>query len=170
MGGFFYLHCTVDIGEVTVSSSVLVNHAQPFELVCSVDIDLSQAVGDVPSPTFEWFFGRRNASIPSGARVTDPTKKGKTYTSILQFSPLHQSHAGLYTCRLGGNVRLAANSRIIVNAEGGGSTSQDTVAASTHDAHYDTVFVLNLSTLCAVLISASVTILLQCSILLCMRP
>ena len=40
---------------------------------------------------------------------------GDTYTSILQFFPLNQSYAGKYTCRLGGNPRLAANTVLMVN-------------------------------------------------------
>ena len=40
---------------------------------------------------------------------------GNTYTSTLQFSPLRESHAGMYTCRLGGNARLASSTTITVN-------------------------------------------------------
>ena len=60
----------------------------------------------IPSPTFEWFYGPDgNASLPSGLTPGATTLDGSTYTSKLEFSPLHQSHAGNYTCRLGaGNL------------------------------------------------------------------
>ena len=80
-----------------------------FTLECSADI-LTQT--DTPFPTFEWFFCLTNTSLPSGVTVSNVTNSGNTYTSTLQFSPLQGSHAGMYTCRLGGNERLAVNSMI----------------------------------------------------------
>ena len=79
---------------------------------CSADITTQS---DSPTPAFEWFFGPINTSLPSGVTVSDVTNSGNTYTSTLQFSPLQESHAGMYTCRLGGNSRLAASTSIIVN-------------------------------------------------------
>ena len=96
-------------------SSTTANEGEIFTLECSADI-VSQS--DSPPPTFEWFSGPTNSSLlASGAIVSDVTNSGNTYTSTLQFSPLQVSHAGMYTCRLGGNERLAANTDIIVNGE-----------------------------------------------------
>ena len=88
-----------------------------FTLNCSVDITPNPLLEDVPPPSFEWFFGPTNTSLPSGVTVSDVTNGRNTYTSTLQFSPLRESHAGIYTCRLGGNERLAANTKITVNGE-----------------------------------------------------
>ena len=85
---------------------------ETFTLECLADI-MTQS--DSPSPNFEWFFGPTNTSLPSGMTVSDVTVSGNTYTSTLQFSPLGESHAGMYTCRLGGNARLAVNTMITVN-------------------------------------------------------
>ena len=88
-----------------------------FTLNCSVDITPNPLPEDVPSPSFEWFFGPTNTSLPSGVTVSDVINCSNTYTSTLQFSPLRESHAGMYTCRLGANERLAANTSITVNGK-----------------------------------------------------
>jgi hypothetical protein len=69
---------------------------------------------DTPPPHFQWFFGPNNNSLPF---QTPRTTNGVTnrYSSTLQFSPLSQSHVGMYTCRLGGNARLAARTTLFVN-------------------------------------------------------
>ena len=68
-------------------------------------------------PTFEWFFGSNNDSLPSGLTPMATTLGSApgTFTTTLQFSPLSQSYAGMYTCRLGGRARLAATAMIFVN-------------------------------------------------------
>jgi hypothetical protein len=80
-------------------------------LVCSASI---VAQMDTPPPHFQWFFGPNNNSLPFR---TPRTTIGGTnmYSSTLQFSPLSQSHVGMYTCRLGGNARLAARTTLFVN-------------------------------------------------------
>ena len=90
---------------------------QDFTLECPVDISPNPLPDNVPSPSFEWFFGPTNTSLPSGVMVSDVPNSGNTYTSTLQFSPLLVSHAGMYTCRLGGNARLAANTMINVQSK-----------------------------------------------------
>ena len=77
-------------------------------LVCSAMITTNPRPDNIPSPTVEWFFGPNNSSLPSGV-ITTPD--GNT----LQFSPLNQSHAGMYTCRLVGSARLVARTTLIVN-------------------------------------------------------
>ena len=76
-----------------------------FSLTCSARlISPIPLPTNVPSPNFEWFFGPQgNASLPSGVTPTATVWMiGYIYTSTLQFSPtLNQSHAGMYTCRLG---------------------------------------------------------------------
>ena len=73
----------------------------------------------IPSPNFQWSFGG-STSLPSGVTamptvMSSSDSTSETYTSILQFSPLSQSHAGMYTCRLGGNARLAARTTLIAD-------------------------------------------------------
>ena len=103
---------TVDISAVTISPSgpSTGTAGETFTLECSADI-MTQS--DSPSPTFEWFFGPTNTSLPSGVTVSDVANSGNTYTSTLQFSPLRESDPGIYTCRLGGNARLAVNLSLI---------------------------------------------------------
>ena len=77
-------------------------------------IDPIALPSNVPSPTFEWFFGPdTNASLPSGVIPTDTLwTTGNTYSSTLLFSPvLNVFHAGMYTCRIGAG-RLA-NSTVV---------------------------------------------------------
>ena len=67
----------------------------------------------MPVPTIDWFFGPNNASLPSGVTlIATVMDSGNTYSSTLQFSPLQQSHAGMYKCRLGSNARLAVSTMI----------------------------------------------------------
>ena len=66
----------------------------------------------------EWFFGPNgNASLPSG--LTPPTTalgSGNTFTSTLTLSPLNQSYAGMYSCRIGGYAGfMAARITLTVN-------------------------------------------------------
>lgn len=85
-----------------------------FTLNCSVTITQPM---QLPPPYFEWFFGENNTTVSAlDVTVSNVTDSGNTYNSILQFSIL--SPAGLYTCRVGGNKRLAASVTINVNCEG----------------------------------------------------
>ena len=113
------LHClppSVDIGPVTISPSAASNTAiagTSFSLVCSATVETQD---DSPTPNFDWFFGPNNASLPSGVTpIATVMGSGNTYSSTLQFSPLQQSHAGVYTCRLGSNARLAVSAMITMN-------------------------------------------------------
>ena len=115
------LHCflpSVDIGPVTISPSAVSNTAivgTSFSLVCSATV---QTQDDSPTPNFDWFFGSNNASLPSGVTLMATVMgSGNNYSSTLQFSPLQQSHAGMYTCRLGSNARLAVSAMITVNGK-----------------------------------------------------
>ena len=118
------VYSTVDIGPVIISSipaiagsngltGIAGDHDVTIE--CSVNITTNPLPEDIPYPNFEWFFGSTNTSLPSGVMVSNVTNSGNTYTSTLQFSPLQESHVGMYTCQLGGNERLAANIEITVN-------------------------------------------------------
>ena len=115
------LHClppSVDIGPVTITPSAVSNTAivgTSFSLVCSTTVE-TQA--DSPTPNFDWFFGPNNVSLPSGVTLMATVMgSGNTYSSTLQFSPLQQSHAGMYTCRLGSNARLAVSAMITINGK-----------------------------------------------------
>ena len=90
---------------------------ETYSLTCSTTLNSDSVPfpSGVPSPTFEWLFGPDNSSLPS--RVTSPEttlNNVDTYTSTLQFSALSESHAGMYTCRLGPG-RLANSAMVIVN-------------------------------------------------------
>ena len=104
----------MNISPVTITASGGANTriaGTSFSLVCSATVETQT---DTPTPNFDWFFGTNNDSLPSGATPT-ATVMGKNYTSTLQFSPLQESHAGMYTCRLGSNARLAVNAMVTVN-------------------------------------------------------
>ena len=113
----------MDIDEVVVQSPSGTNTNRTageinYTLQCSADIrnDLPR---NVPLPTFEWFHNPNNGTLPSasGVTVSNTTKNGNIYSSIIQFSSLSQKHTGIYTCRLGGNQRLAATINITVNGK-----------------------------------------------------
>ena len=119
-------YSAVDIGPIVINSTSAITGSsdvtgiagdQNVTIECSVDITPNPLPEDVPSPSFGWFFGPTNSSLPSGVIVSNVTNSGNTYTSTLQFSPLRESHAGMYTCRLGGNERLATNANIAVNGK-----------------------------------------------------
>ena len=87
-----------------------------FMLNCSAHIIIPSS-SSVPPPSFEWFFGLDNCSesLPINVTVSTVTNNSNTYTSTLQFPALSKSaHSGLYTCRLGGNERLAASTNVTV--------------------------------------------------------
>ena len=90
---------------------------ETYLLTCSTTLNSGSTPfpSDVPSPTFEWFIGPNNSSLPIGVTPMGTTFNNvDTYTSTLQFSPLSQSHAGMYTCRLGPG-RLANHAMVTVN-------------------------------------------------------
>ena len=98
-------------------SSVTSTAGMNFTLECSAVITPNPLPFTVPYPSFEWFFGTNNFSLPSGISISSVSRSGNNYKSSLQFSPLNQSHAGMYTCRLGGNPLLAARTMLIVNGK-----------------------------------------------------
>ena len=105
----------MDIGVVTATPLIYTNFGQIFSVVCSVDIfnDIKELAAS--PPTFEWFFGpNATASLPSGVAVSSVMNNGTTYTSTLFFTPPKVFHTGTYTCRLGGNPRLEAYTKISV--------------------------------------------------------
>ena len=104
----------MDIGPVSISpSNATIRTAEEFlNLSCSADIILDSLSQDV---TFEWFFGPNNSTLPTGVTVSNVTNNSNTYTSTLQLSSLTQSHVGTYTCRIGGNKRLAASATVTVS-------------------------------------------------------
>ena len=103
-----------------VSSSGPATAGEIYSLICSATlIDPIPLPTDLPSPTFEWFFGPNgNASVPIGVilqgTTSNNTSTNITYTSTLQFSPLSRSNVGKYTCRLGAG-RLANSANVAVN-------------------------------------------------------
>ena len=91
-----------------------------YSLTCSSTLFAPIPLPDnVPSPNFQWSFGG-SSSLPSGVTamptvMSSSNSTSETYTSTLQFSsPLSQSHAGMYTCRLGAG-RLMNSVEITVN-------------------------------------------------------
>jgi hypothetical protein len=101
---------TVDIERMTITPSGSSTAGGTGSLECSAMITTNPLPDNVPSPAVQWFFGPNNSSLlPSGV-ITTPGS-----SNILRFSPLSHSHAGMYTCRLAGSVRLAAHTTLIVN-------------------------------------------------------
>lgn len=98
-------------------SSVTSTAGMNFTLECSAVITPNPLPFNVTYPSFEWFFGENNSSLPSGVSVSRVSRSGNNYKSCLQFSPLNQSHAGIYTCQLGGNALLATCTTLIVNGK-----------------------------------------------------
>ena len=102
-----------------VSSSGPATAGEIYSLICSATlIDPIPLPTDLPSPTFEWFFGPNgNASVPIGVipqgTTSNNTSTSITYTSTLQFSSLSWSHVGKYTCRLGAG-RLANSTNVVL--------------------------------------------------------
>ena len=106
----------VNIGVVNINSPSGSNTGTAgtsFSLECSATVEIQ---ADSPTTEFEWFYGTNNGSVlPGATAVATVLGSGNTYTSTLQFSPLQESHTGIYTCRVGRNARLANNITIAVN-------------------------------------------------------
>jgi hypothetical protein len=100
---------SLDVDHVIISpspGSTATTAGEAYSLTCSsILIDPSRLPSGVPSPNFQWSFDG-SSSLPSGVTamptvMSSSNSNSETYTSTLQFSPLSQSHAGMYTCRLG---------------------------------------------------------------------
>ena len=106
------------VPPVTISPSGFTGTAgETYSLTCSTTLypDSVPFPSDVPLPTFEWFFGPNNSSLPSGVTSMGTIFNDvDTFISTVQFSPLSQSHAGMYTCQLGPG-RLANSAMVTVN-------------------------------------------------------
>ena len=91
-----------DLVTILISPSGSSTAGEMYSLNCSAALssDPIPLPSDVPSPTFEWFFGPNgNTSLPSGMIPMATILHGSNiYSSTLQFSPLSQIHAGVYTC------------------------------------------------------------------------
>ena len=107
----------VDFDPIILSPSGKSIAGKIFSLKCSATlISPVPFPSNVPSPTFEWFYGPHgNGSLPSSVTPT-ATLNYFTYSSTLLFFPtLNESHAGNYTCRLGPG-RLASSTEISVDS------------------------------------------------------
>ena len=102
--------------QVTITHSGSATAGETYSLTCStVLIQPLPLPSSVPTPNFQWFCGPHgNASLPPGVTLMATALSSSTYTSTLQFSPLSQSHAGNYTCRLGAG-RLVNSTLVTVN-------------------------------------------------------
>ena len=91
-----------------------------YSLMCSSTLngDSAPLPVNVPAPRFVWSFGPSGSDpLPSGVTDMGTTSSDNiTFTSTLQFSPLSQSHAGMYTCRLGPG-RLENSAMVTVNGK-----------------------------------------------------
>ena len=92
-----------------------------YSLTCSSTLFQPASLpSGLPLPNFQWSFDG-STSLPSGVTamstvMSSSNSTSETYTSTLQFSPLSQSHAGMYTCRLGPE-RLENNVMVTVNGK-----------------------------------------------------
>ena len=116
--GFHFELDPVNISPSTGSTATTAGQ-RDYSLTCSATLyDPSRLPSDVPMPNFQWSFDG-STSFHSGVTamptiMSSMNETSETYTSILQFSPLSQSYAGMYTCRLGA-ASLAAHTELIVN-------------------------------------------------------
>ena len=115
--------------NISPSETIIETAGEIFNLSCSANISISPS----QNVTFEWFFGPDNSTLPTGVIVSNVTNNSNTYTSTLQLSSLTQSHAGMYTCQIGGNERLAANATVSVNTQSLATSASDNVGNS--DSH-----------------------------------
>ena len=100
--------------SVAISSSGSTTAGETYSLSCSATLvpNRNPPLPDpnIPLPTFEWFYGpNSDAPLPSGLTPSATVFSSNTFTSTLQFSPLSQSHAGNYTCRLGAGGLVNSN-------------------------------------------------------------
>ena len=112
-----------DVDHVTFSpstgSTATTAGERDYSLTCSSILFAPIPLPDnVPSPNFQWSFGG-STSLPSGVTamptvMSSSNSTSETYTSVLQFSPLSQAYAGMYTCRLGPG-RLENSVMVTVN-------------------------------------------------------
>ena len=118
--GFYHNLDHVIIAPSTGSTATIAGQTD-YSLICSSTLfQPSHLPSGVPSPNFQWSFDG-STSLPSGVTamptvMSSSNSTSETYTSTLQFSPLSQSHAGMYTCRLG-PARLVNNGIIAVNGK-----------------------------------------------------
>ena len=98
---------------ITFSPSGNINKSvgSSFTLNCSVVFTANVLPQNIPFPTIEWSYSdttrsTSTSSLPSDVTVADVIRIGDTYISSLQFSALLESHAGIYTCQVGGNKML----------------------------------------------------------------
>ena len=114
-----------DVDHVTFSpstgSTTTTAGERDYSLTCSATLfepsSLTPQSG-IPSPNFQWSFDG-SGSLPSGVTaiptvMSSSNSSSETYTSTLQFSPLSQAYAGMYTCRLGPG-RLESSVMVTVN-------------------------------------------------------
>lgn len=99
--------------NVTISPTAHTgNPGDIFSLECSVNTE-SQA--NFPVPSFEWYFGPNDTSLPSSLTVSSTMTSDNTHSSTLTFFPLQEFHTGTYTCQIGDNESQAASAVIHVN-------------------------------------------------------
>ena len=103
------------VNPVNISASGAGIAGTTFSLTCSSTLTSPIPLpANVPCPSFEWLYGPNgNASLPPGVTPVEHFDfSGRTFTSILQFTPgLNESHAGNYTCRLGAGRLI--NSKVV---------------------------------------------------------
>ena len=112
-----------DVDHVTFSpstgSTATTAGQRDYSLTCSVTLfEPSSLPSGVPSPNFQWLLNGC-ASLSSDVTamptfMSSSNSTSETYSSTLQFSPLSQCHAGMYTCRLG-PARLTNNVMVTVD-------------------------------------------------------
>ena len=66
---------------------------QPYTLTCNVSV----ASGVTGTPTVQWMGPGNSTPITTGGDFTVANTSSTSY--ILTINPLHQSHAGQYTCQ-----------------------------------------------------------------------
>ena len=113
----YKINITVNSGRPVITPSIMNTGTigELFNLTCSVDISPYPLPDNVKPPTFEWTHDTANEILPSvSLTLSNTTTSSATYSTVLQFSPLLESHSGSYTCKVGGNELLQAIATLYV--------------------------------------------------------
>ena len=104
------------IGAISISPAgpIIKASQESFSLNCSLPFSNPLPQG-VSTPKLEWFFNSANSIFPHGVMMSNTTSMtGNVSISSLNFSPLLESHTGIYMCQIEGNGRQVATIMITV--------------------------------------------------------
>ena len=107
----------MDIDAIGISPTgpIIKTSQESFSLNCSLHLSSNSLPQGVPAPNLVWFFNSINSSFSHGVMMSNTMNiTGNTYIHSLNFSPMLESHTGMYTCQIKGNGRQAATIMITI--------------------------------------------------------